>query len=162
MFRCNGGFTFRVARGANLNHAGINVIKRGLGNTGTDHIYNYLDDLVGSWQEDETFDGAVWKTSGCSSSSSTGHGLRRSYPGWKPHGITPAYTASYDRQDRRYPRTKSGSQPLLNNIGSCSLAATLISTLISTHFRNCHGYAPGWKVRCLQSTTSSDGSRWAS
>ena len=42
-----------------LNDAVIDVIKRGLGVTETVHVYNDLDDLAGSWQDDEAFDRAI-------------------------------------------------------------------------------------------------------
>ena len=42
-----------------LNDAVIDVIKRGLGVTETVHVYNDLDDLAGSWQDDDAFDRAI-------------------------------------------------------------------------------------------------------
>lgn len=45
--------------GTSLNDAVIEAIKRGLGVTGTGHIYNDLDDLAGSWHKDELFDRVI-------------------------------------------------------------------------------------------------------
>lgn len=45
--------------GTSLNDAVIEAIKCELGVTGTGHIYKDLDDLAGSWHEDELFDRAI-------------------------------------------------------------------------------------------------------
>ena len=45
--------------GLSLNDAAIEAIKRGLGVVDTDETYDDLDDLVGTWQHDETFDRAI-------------------------------------------------------------------------------------------------------
>ncbi|MEX2444327.1 MAG: hypothetical protein WD492_12020 [Alkalispirochaeta sp.] len=42
-----------------MNDAVIEAIKCELGVTGTGHIYKDLDDLAGSWHEDELFDRAI-------------------------------------------------------------------------------------------------------
>ena len=42
-----------------MNDAAIEAIKRGLGVVDTDETYDDLDDLVGTWQHDETFDRAI-------------------------------------------------------------------------------------------------------
>ena len=45
--------------GTSLNDTVIEALKRGLGVTGTGHTFNDLDDLAGSWHEDELFDRAI-------------------------------------------------------------------------------------------------------
>lgn len=45
--------------GMSLNDAVVDAIKRGLGLVDTDQTYDDLDDLVGTWQNDEAFDRAM-------------------------------------------------------------------------------------------------------
>ena len=45
--------------GMSLNDAVVDAIKRGLGLVDTDQTYDDLDDLVGTWQNDEAFDRAI-------------------------------------------------------------------------------------------------------
>ncbi|MFO8041650.1 MAG: hypothetical protein R6U25_00485 [Alkalispirochaeta sp.] len=45
--------------GKSLNETTLEAIKRGLGIVGTDQVYDDLDDLVGTWQQDEAFDHAM-------------------------------------------------------------------------------------------------------
>ena len=46
-------------RGVSLNEATIDVIKRGLGVSGEPIEYHDLDDLIGSWKDDDRFDAAI-------------------------------------------------------------------------------------------------------
>ncbi len=46
-------------KGLSLNDVAIEAIKRGLGIVDSDQTYDDLDDLVGTWQHDETFDRAI-------------------------------------------------------------------------------------------------------
>ncbi len=45
--------------GKSLNETTLEAIKRGLGIVGTDPVYDDLDDLVGTWQQDKAFDRAI-------------------------------------------------------------------------------------------------------
>ncbi|MDA3950314.1 MAG: hypothetical protein PF508_13985 [Spirochaeta sp.] len=45
--------------GKSLHETTIEAIKQGLGIVGADQIYDDLDDLVGTWQQDEAFDHAI-------------------------------------------------------------------------------------------------------
>ena len=45
--------------GVSLNQAAIQAIKRGLGLTNAEPVYDDLDDLVGTWQKDDQFDQAI-------------------------------------------------------------------------------------------------------
>ena len=45
--------------GVSLNQAAIQAIKRGLGLTNAEPVYDDLDDLVGTWQKDDQFDQAM-------------------------------------------------------------------------------------------------------
>ncbi|HKJ85521.1 MAG TPA: hypothetical protein VKA06_05565 [Spirochaetia bacterium] len=45
--------------GKSLNDTAVEAIKRGLGVANTDHAYDDLDDLAGTWQHDEAFDRAI-------------------------------------------------------------------------------------------------------
>ena len=47
------------ARGISLNEATIEAMRRGLGITDDFVEYHDLDDLVGTWKDDELFDQAV-------------------------------------------------------------------------------------------------------
>ncbi len=46
-------------RGTSLNEAAIDALKRGLGITEDTVEYDDLDDLVGTWKNDEAFDQAL-------------------------------------------------------------------------------------------------------
>ena len=46
-------------KGISLNDAAVEAIKRGLGLTDTDVVYEDLDDLIGSWKADDEFDRAI-------------------------------------------------------------------------------------------------------
>ncbi len=46
-------------KGISLNDAAVEAIKRGLGVTNTDVIYDDLDDLIGTWKSDDEFDRAI-------------------------------------------------------------------------------------------------------
>ena len=45
--------------GKSLNEAAIEALKRGVGVSGNDEVYDDLDDLAGTWQQDEEFDAAI-------------------------------------------------------------------------------------------------------
>lgn len=45
--------------GKSLNETTLEAIKQGLGIVGTDPVYDDLDDLVGTWQQDKAFDRAI-------------------------------------------------------------------------------------------------------
>ena len=46
-------------RGTSLNEAAIDALKRGLGITEDAVEYDDLDDLIGTWKDDEAFDQAL-------------------------------------------------------------------------------------------------------
>ena len=46
-------------RGMSLNEAAIDAIKRGLGITQSEIEYGDLDDLIGTWKEDQRFEQAM-------------------------------------------------------------------------------------------------------
>jgi hypothetical protein len=46
-------------RGMSLNEAAIEALKRGLGITDSAVEYDDLDDLIGTWKDDEAFDQAL-------------------------------------------------------------------------------------------------------
>lgn len=46
-------------RGASLNEAAIDAIRRGLGITASEAEYDDLDDLVGTWKNDKRFERAM-------------------------------------------------------------------------------------------------------
>lgn len=50
---------FARRRGLSLNDATIVVLQRGLGVSGEDPEYNDLDELIGTWKEDQAFDQAI-------------------------------------------------------------------------------------------------------
>jgi plasmid stability protein len=45
--------------GKSLNEAAIEALKRGVGVAGNVVVYDDLDDLAGTWQQDKEFDAAI-------------------------------------------------------------------------------------------------------
>lgn len=50
---------FARRRGMSLNDATITMLQRGLGVSGENTEYSDLDELIGTWQEDEAFDQVI-------------------------------------------------------------------------------------------------------
>jgi len=46
-------------KGISLNDAAVEALKRGLGVAESDVVYDDLDDLIGTWSQDEDFNRAI-------------------------------------------------------------------------------------------------------
>jgi len=46
-------------KGISLNDAAVEAIRRGLGVAEADVVYDDLDDLIGTWKQDDEFDRAI-------------------------------------------------------------------------------------------------------
>ena len=46
-------------KGISLNDAAVEAMKRGLGVAESDVVYDDLDDLIGTWKQDDEFDRAI-------------------------------------------------------------------------------------------------------
>lgn len=58
--RSTGSFgSRRIGRGVSLNEAAVEAIRRGLGVVENEVVYDDLDDLAGTWQQDDEFDRAI-------------------------------------------------------------------------------------------------------